>query len=164
MKRTTILEIAELALICALMVGGKEAMRSIPNVHPVTVILIFTVIRYGWKAFYPIVGFVLFEIMLYGLGMWSLTYLIVWPIITFVFCLFQKNESTYFWAIMAGVSGLCFGALCEIPFIFVIGFPASVTTWIGGIPYDIIHCVGNFFLTLFLLPPLMKLNKKIARS
>ena len=36
----SIREIAELSLFCALMVAGKESLRLIPNVHPVTLLLL----------------------------------------------------------------------------------------------------------------------------
>ena len=38
--KLTIREVAELSLFCALMVAGKECLRVIPNVHPVTLLLL----------------------------------------------------------------------------------------------------------------------------
>ena len=45
--KLTAREIAELALICALMVAGKEALRVIPNVHPITLLILLCVRVYG---------------------------------------------------------------------------------------------------------------------
>ena len=59
--RLSIREIAELSLFCALMVAGKECLRLIPNVHPVTLLLLATAV-YGAKALYPAFGFALLEI------------------------------------------------------------------------------------------------------
>ena len=47
--RLSIREIAELSLFCALMVAGKECLRLIPNVHPVTLLLAGNDMR-GHKA------------------------------------------------------------------------------------------------------------------
>ena len=76
-------EIAELSLICALMVAGKEGLRVIPNVHPVTLLLLLATAVYGVKALYPAFGFAILEIALYGAGLWNLMYLYVWPIVVF---------------------------------------------------------------------------------
>lgn len=164
MKKITIREIAELGLVCGLMVGGKEALRNIPNVHPVTLLLIFAVIRYQWKAYLPMLAFVILELCIYGLGMWSLTYLFVWPVLTTVFFFFRKKKDKMTWAVLAGLSGLFFGAFCEIPFIFTIGLPAAFTAWISGIPYDLIHCVSNFLLVYFLLEPILKVTKSFNQT
>ena len=51
--RPSIREIAELSLFCALMVAGKESLRLIPNVHPVTLLLLLATAVYGAKALYP---------------------------------------------------------------------------------------------------------------
>ncbi|MBP5224268.1 MAG: hypothetical protein J6Z38_01620 [Lachnospiraceae bacterium] len=162
--RLTVYETAELAVLCALMFGGKEALRNIPNVHPVTMFLILTIMLHGWKAFYPVIGFVILELAIYGVGMWSLIYVFVWPVTTLLLMIFRKNQDFWLWAILAAISGITFGALCEIPFIFVIGFPAAVTAWLAGIPYDLIHCVSNFLITLICLPPLYKLSVKLRRT
>ena len=64
--RLSIREIAELSLFCALMVAGKECLRLIPNVHPVTLLLLLATAVYGAKALYPAFGFALLEIALLG--------------------------------------------------------------------------------------------------
>ena len=66
--KLTIREVAELSLFCALMVAGKECLRVIQNVHPVTLLLLLATIIYGVKALYPAFGFALLEIALYGAG------------------------------------------------------------------------------------------------
>ena len=104
-------EIAELSLICALMVAGKEGLRVIPNVHPVTLLLLLATAVYGVKALYPAFGFAILEIALYGAGLWNLMYLYVWPIVVFAALPLRQSRSRALWAALAGVHGLCFGAL-----------------------------------------------------
>ena len=150
-------EIAELSLICALMVAGKEGLRVIPNVHPVTLLLLLATAVYGIKALYPAFGFAILEIALYGAGLWNLMYLYVWPIVVFAALPFRQRRSRALWAALAGVHGLCFGALCAIPYLFIGGWKMAFTWWLSGIPYDVIHCVSNAVLAFVLLPPLRKL-------
>ena len=150
-------EIAELSLICALMVAGKEGLRVIPNVHPVTLLLLLATAVYGVKALYPAFGFAILEIALYGAGLWNLMYLYVWPIVVFAALPFRQSRSRALWAALAGLHGLCFGALCAIPYLFIGGWKMAFTWWLSGIPYNVIHCVSNAVLVFALLPPLRKL-------
>ena len=150
-------EIAELSLICALMVAGKEGLRVIPNVHPVTLLLLLATAVYGVKALYPAFGFAILEIALYGAGLWNLMYLYVWPIVVFAALPFRQSRSRALWAGLAGLHGLCFGALCAIPYLFIGGWKMAFTWWLSGIPYDVIHCVSNAVLVFALLPPLRRL-------
>ena len=127
--RLSIREIAELSLFCALMVAGKECLRLIPNVHPVTLLLLLATAVYGAKALYPAFGFALLEIALYGAGLWNLMYLYVWPIVVLAALPFRRIESRAFWAAIAGLHGLCFGALCAIPYFFIGGWQMAFSWW-----------------------------------
>ena len=62
------------------------------------------------------------KIALYGAGLWNLMYLYVWPIVVLAALPFRRSESRAFWAAIAGLHGLCFGALCAIPYFFIGGW------------------------------------------
>ena len=160
-SRLTVREIAELSLICTLMVAGKESLRIVPNVHPVTLLLLLATAVYGAKALYPAFGFALLEIALYGAGLWNLMYLYVWPLAVLVALPFRQSRSRALWAAIAGLHGLCFGALCAIPYFFIGGWQMAFSWWLSGIPYDVIHCVSNTVLTFVLLPPLRTLLERL---
>ena len=51
-NRLPVRELAELALLTALIAGGKEAMNALPNIHPVALLLLLAVLRHGWRALY----------------------------------------------------------------------------------------------------------------
>jgi len=157
----SIRELVELSLMGALMVGTQVAMAALPNINLVSVLIILTVIVYGIKAFYPVAVFVLLEGLIYGFGLWFFNYLYVWAILTVIALLFRKNESRLIWAVIAGLFGLSFGALCSIPYFFIGGPAMAFSYWVSGIPFDITHCISNFILTLLLLAPLRKLFLKI---
>ncbi|MCQ2547711.1 MAG: hypothetical protein MJ145_01745 [Clostridia bacterium] len=159
-NKISVTEIAELALMCALMVIGKEALRMIPNVHPVALIIMLCVIRYGWKTIYPVIGFVILQIALYGFGIWTIMYFYVWPILVAVTMPFRHSNNRWVFAIIASLHGFTFGAFCSIPYIFTSGWTAAVAYWVAGLSFDAIHGVSNFIIVLLLLPPLRnKLNK-----
>ena len=62
---------------------------------------------------------------------------------------------------ISGAFGLVFGALCAIPYLISGGPGAAFAYWSAGIPYDILHCGGNFVLTLILYNPVLRLLKHL---
>ena len=163
-KKINTKELIQLAVICAVIFVGKELMATIPNISPVATLIILTTIVYGWKALLPVTAFSLLEISIYGFGLWTIMYLYVWPLAVVVTMIFRKNKNALFWALISGIYGLCFGAFCSIPYIFIGGFKEAVAFWISGIPYDLLHGSGNAVLTLILFPILLPLMKKIKNG
>ena len=83
-------ELAELAALTALTVAGKEVMNILPNIHPVTLFILLSVLLYGKKAFYVAVAFALVEILLYGAS--TLVYLYLWPLLVLVALPFRHRQ------------------------------------------------------------------------
>jgi len=146
----------------ALMFASQVAMSFIPNVHLVGLFIIVTSLLFGWEAFYSVILFIFLEGITYGFGLWWFSYLYVWPLLALAVNLLRKNESVIIWAIVAAAHGLCFGALCSIPYFFMGGSAMAFSYWVAGIPFDIVHCISNFAVTLILLKPLSKVIKRFA--
>ena len=152
-------ELAELAVLTALTVAGKEVMNVLPNIHPVALILLLGVMLYGVKALYVAVAFALVEILLYGAS--SLIYLYLWPLLVLAALPFRRRESRLFWGAFAGLFGLSFGALCAIPRLFI-GWSYAVSYWVSGIPFDLMHGASNAVLAYLLLLPLYRLLSRFS--
>ena len=73
-KRTSTKELVSLALIAAAMVIGQVVFAVLPNVEVVSLIVILTTLRFRAKALFPIYVFVLLEGLLYGFGIWWMSY------------------------------------------------------------------------------------------
>ena len=117
--RLSIREIAELSLFCALMVAGKECLRLIPNVHPVTLLLLlWPRRRTARRRSIRRSALPCLRSALYGAGLWNLMYLYVWPIVVLAALPFRRSESRAFWAAIAGLHGLCFGGAARHTGIF----------------------------------------------
>ena len=153
-------ELAELAALTALTVAGKEVMNILPNIHPVTLFILLSVLLYGKKAFYVAVAFALVEILLYGAS--TLVYLYLWPLLVLVALPFRHRDSRLLWGALAGIFGLCFGALCAIPRLFIGGWPLAVSYWVSGIPFDLTHGASNAVLAYILLIPLYRLLSRFS--
>ena len=157
-------ELTELAVLCAIMVGGKEAMNALPNIHPVMLIILLCVRVYGVKALYPVTGFVVIESLLYGLSIWTISYLYIWPLAALLALFFRSEGSKLFWGVYAAVFGFLFGPLSALITLILSGWRAAVAYWVAGIPYDVIHCISNFIIVYFLLNPLYNLVMKIRNT
>ncbi|MEG1181634.1 MAG: hypothetical protein RSD39_06360, partial [Oscillospiraceae bacterium] len=58
------------------------------------------------------------------------------------------------WAFISGIFGLLFGALCSIPYFFILGINGAIAYFISGLLFDLAHCAGNFAVALLLYKPL----------
>lgn len=154
-------EMCFLALMGALMLASQVAMAALPNIHIVALLIIITALCFSWRALFSVAVFVLLEGLIYGFGIWWISYLYAWPLLVPIVILLRKNTSALFWAVIVGAHGLLFGAMTAIPYLFIGGWQAAVSYWISGIPFDLLHCAGNFVVTLVLLNPLLKLTRKL---
>ena len=149
------------AVLGALTFAAKYVMAVLPNIEPVSVCVILFGVVFGAKALYPIFLYVLLEILFYGLGMWNVMYVYIWPILGMCAHALRKMEQHLGWAILSGAFGLLFGALCMPVDIVVGGFGYAAAKWISGIPFDIAHCVGNFVIALVLFKPMRHLLERL---
>lgn len=160
----TISQIVTMGLLGAVLFVGQIAMAPLPNIEPVTTLIIIFTLVCKKKAFFSIYVFVLLEGLLFGFGIWWVSYLYIWSILALLVLCLQKMESAVLWAVVSGVFGLLFGALCAIPYLISGGIGAAFAYWSAGIPYDVLHCCGNFTLTLILYTPLTRLLKKLYQA
>ena len=149
-------ELCLLSMTGALIFVSKLVLSGIPNVNLNTLLIILSVVFFGGKAFYAVALYVLLEGLVFGFSLWWFSYLYTWPAVTFVIWLFRKNGSPLLWAAVAGLCGLCFGPLMYLLYFFVNGWQTAFSMWVAGIPYDLVHCAGNFVLTLILYRPLYR--------
>lgn len=162
--KPTLREIALFGILGALTFGAKIAMSFLPNIEPVSLLVMLYAVGFGKKAVYPIYLYVLLEILVYGLGTWNIMYLYIWLILAIAAWLLRNVHSRLSWAILSGSYGLLFGALCAPVDVAIGGFGYAVTKWISGIPFDIAHCVGNFAIALALFLPLRQLLEKLYQK
>lgn len=156
-------EMILLALVGAMMMVTQVALSALPNIHLVAVFVILAVQLFGWKSLLSVYIFVLLEGLIYGFSMWFVNYLYVWTVLAVVAMIFQNNRSRFFWAAVSGIFGLCFGALCAIPYLFIGGWTAAFSYWVSGIPFDLTHCVSNAVITFVVLDPLRRLCLKLLK-
>lgn len=160
----SIREIALFGMLGALTFGLKVAMSYLPNIEPVSLLVMVFAVVFGKKSLYPIYLYVMLEILIYGIGTWNVNYLYVWGILALAAYWMRKAVQPLYWALLAGVFGLSFGLLCA-PVDFLLGdIGFVISKWISGIPFDIAHCAGNFIIALLLFQPLRQLTEKLYQK
>ena len=159
--KLTTFEIVLFGVLGALTFAAKLVMSPLPNIEPVSLMIMLFAVTFGWKALYPTGLYVAMEVLYYGINVWNIYYLYVWAILAILAILFRKMEDPLGWAILSGAFGLAFGALCGITDIFIYGFPVAVAKWVSGIWFDLLHCGGNFVMALLLFAPMRKLLGKL---
>ena len=145
------------AILGALTFAAKYVMSFLPNIEPVSLMVMLFAVVFGWKWVYPVYLYVVMEILFYGISLWNINYLYIWAVLAVAAICLRKMQSPLAWAMLSGVFGLMFGALCGIVDILIGGFGYAVSKWVSGIPFDIMHCAGNFVMALLLFGPLRKL-------
>lgn len=154
-------EITMLAMLSAIMFVAQVALKFIPNIELVSLLVILYTLIFKQKTLYIIYVFVILEGLLYGFGLWWFGYLYVWTFLYIIVRIFRKNKHPLFWIIISGVYGLSFGAFFAIPYFFMGGPASAFAYWVNGIPYDIGHCIGNIVVTLVLFQPLYHLLRLV---
>lgn len=145
------------ALLAALTIAAKELLAFLPNVELVSFLLIIYALYLKQSgAILVSVLFCFVQILLYGFGIWSIMYFIVWPLLVCVVVLFKKYLNTYQrCALFSGIFGLIFGFLFSIPY-FIISIKTGWIYFLKGIPFDLIHAVANYLIMVVLFDPISK--------
>lgn len=153
-------DITLIAMMVAVIEVCKAALSFAPNVELTSFWVIMFTLYFGNHILYVIPVFILIEGAIYGFGLWWVMYLYAWPLLVFIVWYFRKTDSAVTWSIISGIFGLLFGALCAIPYLVTGGPYVAFTWWVGGIPWDFVHGIGNFVIMLILYHPVKKVMQK----
>ena len=162
--RLNLRQIALFGVLGALTFGAKVAMSGLPNIEPVSLMVMLFAVVFGWKGLYPVYLYVLMEVLLYGINLWNINYLYIWTVLFVAALLLGQLENPIWWALISGFFGMSFGLLCSPVYMVIGGFDYARRWWIAGIPFDVTHAIGNFVIALILFVPLRKLLTKLYRK
>lgn len=155
-------DIVIIGMLSSLLIAVQVALAFLPNIELVSLLIILFTLLYKRKTLFIILVFVLLEGLIYGFGLWWLNYIYIWFVLYFITRVFKKEQSPFLWAIISGIFGLTFGAICSVLYLImgwfngslITGFQSAIAYWITGIPFDIAHGISNFIIALFLFKPL----------
>ena len=147
-------------VLAAVLIGGMWALKPIPHVEVVTIILATAAFVFGpLVSVLAALAFVLEEALIWGFGPWVVSYLIYWPLVAAVFSLLGMLVKTRRPVILtvAGTSAavlltIFFGALTSAVDValfsgklenFGVRFAAM---YAGGIVFFAVHIICNLVL------------------
>ena len=160
-KKLTVRQIVLFGMLGALIFAAKYVMAFLPNIEPVSLMVMLCAVVFGRKAAYPIALYVVMEFLFYGLGLWNINYLYIWAILAIAAGQMRNVRGALPWAILSGTFGLLFGALCAPVDVVIGGFGYAAAKWVSGIPFDVAQCVGNFAIALVKFIPMRNLLEKL---
>lgn len=170
-SKVTIKDIALVGMMVAIIEVCKVALAWAPNIELTSFWIIMFTLFFGKRILYVIPVFILIEGAMYGMHLWWIMYLYAWPLLAFLTWLLRKRDSIFTYSMLSAIFGLFFGFLCALPYVvigavdggIVNGLYAGFTWWVAGIPWDMVHCVGNFVIMLVLYTPVKGIMMKTSK-
>ena len=173
MKNTTIFSIRKItliALLSTLAYVGRLLFSWIPNVQPVTVILLIITLEMGLVEgiLTASLSMILSNIFL-GMGPWTLHQIASFAIVILIFsCLKPSWRQTWkqpllklvFFTIMAGLTGYIYGFVISILSVYFYHIPKFWVYYLQGLPFDTLHALGNIGFWIILSPLLPRIIQK----
>jgi energy-coupling factor transport system substrate-specific component len=155
------------AMLGTLMFCSKIAMEALPNVHLLGMLTMVYTIVYRYRALIPVYIYVILNGAFAGFNLWWVPYLYIWTILWGITMLLPrqmpKGVAAVVYPLICGIHGFAFGTLYAPAqaLMFGLDFKGMLSWIVAGLPFDLIHGVGNFAVGLLILP-LSELLRRLA--
>lgn len=167
-KLSKVQEISLIGILAAVNIASRIALQSLPNIKPVTSIIIISVMIFGltFGIKLTIVTTLVSNIFL-GMGTWTFFQILAWIVICLLteivvdfYKKIHRDPSLLIMSIFAFLMGYVFGFIVSLEQ-FMIGGPGLFFAYYStGILFDTFHAIGNFCFYLICAPILMKIFTK----
>lgn len=167
--RITVHEMAIFSMLAALMFCSKVIMEALPNIHLLGMFIMVYTLVYRVKALIPIYLFIFMTGLYGGFGLWWLPYLYIWAILWGVTMLLPRRMpralAAVVYPIVCCLHGLLYGVLYAPAqaLIFGLNFKGMLAWIAAGLPFDLLHGLGNLVAGLLILP-LSNLLSRMAKG
>lgn len=155
-----------LAILAALGVAGRTLFVFLPNVQPVTAIIIVCGILLGPSSAIILAILITFLSNVFlGMGIWTVWQIVSWGIIGLLSGIIGKlirNVPLYVIILFGAFSGYLYGFIISLTTYQVAG--KFWPYYIAGLPFDTYHAIGNVIFLLVLYPTIAFLMRKYANN
>lgn len=168
-KRYDAKHIALLAMLIALNYVGRIAFQFLPNIQPMTAIILILTIYMG-IADGLIVGSLSLVLsnMILGMGPWTFAQLFSYAVIIIftgtVMRPLHSGKKKWLFVLFAFFSGLFYGFVISLVSYRTFGMSNFLVYYTFGLPFDFAHALGNAGFYLILEPILGPLFKKVRKA
>tara|TARA_Y100001980_G_C14556042_1_gene346187 strand:- start:7646 stop:8251 length:606 start_codon:yes stop_codon:yes gene_type:complete len=151
-----------LGILAIIGISGRILMSPIPNVQPVTIIVILVGIKMGAKESIFLASLIAFSTnLILGNGVWTIYQAAAWSLIGCLATLLSNRLNSSIRLIsFAGISGILFNWLVSLSILHVVSFDRLIPYILVGIPYDLLHIVGNITFMIWLSQPLIEIMSR----
>ncbi|MGP4041373.1 ECF transporter S component [Gracilibacillus sp. D59] len=154
-----------ISLLAAVCVIGRITFQFLPNIQPVTSIIIISGAMLGVLPAICIAIITTYITNLFlGMGIWTIWQMIAWALIGLIAGLIGKMKSQkqmFLLTIFAFIAAFIYGLIVNLgTFTFAGSF---VAYYLAGITFDIAHAVGNVIFMIILYPILNRVFQRVKR-
>ena len=153
-----------LIFLGAFAVSGRVLLDPIPNVQPVTVIVLLAGIHFGAPRVVALaVAVALCSNVLLGHGLWSLYQAAGWSAVGIVGATLSNRLyvdgriAIHALAVLAVVSAFAFDWIVSLSALHSLSSEVFLVYLTAGIPYDLLHAAGNVAFVAWLANPLSEI-------
>ena len=163
-------EMCVFAMLGTLMFCSKILMEFLPNIHLLGMLTMVYTITFRQKALVPIYVYVLLNGLFAGFSIWWIPYLYIWTILWAITMLIpqkiQKKFAYFVYPIVCSIHGFAFGILYSPAqaLFFGLDFQKTIAWVISGLPWDVIHGIGNLITGMLIIPLSETLKKLMNKS
>ena len=148
-------------------VSGRVLLDPIPNIQPVTVLVLLAGVHYGApRAIALATAVTLCSNLILGHGLWSLYQAVGWSAVG-VFGALMSNQllmdgrlSVERLAIVAAASAFTFDWIVSVSVLHSMGGQLLLPYIAAGLPFDLLHAAGNVAFAAWLAPSLSEVMSK----
>lgn len=160
--------LTRIALLTSLVSVGRLTFSFIPNVQPMTVLLICITFYYGWKMGLTVALLSVLITNLYlGMGPWTVAQIGAFAALILLSHMFKdshQNTPLIFLQIYVAFLGILYGLVVSVIQAPVIGWNILLPYYLSGLGYDLLHAAGNAVFFPILYPACMRVFKMADAS
>lgn len=162
----TVKQLTFLTFVIGICEVGRLVFQFIPNVQPVTDIIIFVTIIFGLTNGLLVgVLSIIVSNIIFGMGIWTLaqvsTYVLIILIVYFLARPWFFKSHLIVRATFCALTGLFYGFLISVIQAPFFGINNFLPYYISGLPFDLMHGIGNAGFCFVISPTLVPLLKKM---
>ncbi len=171
MRKNTILRIALIGLMAAMLECGKLVLAVLPNIEVVTLLCALFGYVFGGAGVVATLVFIAIEPLIYGFGTWMISYCLYWPLVAIIFMLLgcAKVRNRVILTSIAVLLTVWFGILSSLVDTGLFsGYFDNFSSrfaiiYLRGISFFVTQIICNAVLFPLLFRPLSELLKKLNK-
>lgn len=159
-------QIAFLSVFAAFIVVGRIVFQFLPNIQPVTVMLICLAIFAGTRSavLLAIISTYVSNIYL-GLGIWTIWQILGWVTVSLLSGLLAqqlKNANIYIFSLYCGMMAYVYGIVIQLGTYSYTG--NFIAYYLASLPFDTLHAIGNIGFAIILTPILQRILPRYLKN